>query len=318
MTRARIAWTLLLPLVAACTSGEDPETDDDPPTVAMLAPEQGQRARDHLAVAGTATGMLREVGVRVDGGEPREAEGLDEWFLLLDVSTLADGSHTVSAIAVDEDDRTAESPPISFVSTHAQPPDTTLIAGTVRGSEQELLAGASVSVHEGTRTTASDLNGRYAMVGLDPSEEVLLVGEHPGYAATYMPRFTPGGDSWDFDISLFTQGALDFLAGECDVDRDDGLGTVVGFLVEAPPAEGGFEGAAISLDSSTGEGPCFADASGGFDPLLTHTSEAGVYVFFNVSTGPVAVVASAGGVSFTSFGSESVADAVSVLFGRAD
>lgn len=310
--------TLLLLAVAACTSGEEDDPTPDPPTVAMLAPEPGQRARENLAVAGTASGNLRDVGVRVDGGEPREAEGLEEWFYLLDVTPLADGSHTVSAIATDEDEATAESPAISFVSTAAQPPGTTIVGGTVRGSDQELLAGASISVHEGTRTTPSDLNGRYAMVGLDPAEEVILVGELSGYADTYMPSFAPSGDVADFDVSLFPQGALDFLAGACDVVREDGLGTLVGFLVDAPPAESGFAGAAIALDGATGDGPCHADAAGDFDPARTHTSEAGVYVFFNVSTGPVAVTASAEGVTFFLLESVAAADAVTVLFGRAE
>ena len=289
----------------------------DPPTVTLLSPEPDTRVREYLAVAGRATGTLADVSVLLDGGAPMPATGLEEWFFLLDVAPLADGSHTVSAIATDAEARTAESLPVSFTSTANQPPDTSIWSGFVRNSDQEIVPGALVSDFESTRATPADLNGRYAMVGLPRDEDALLVGSATGYADTYLPRLLANGDV-TFDIPLFSDAALDFIANGYDVTRMPDRGMVVGFLLAPLPSQSGLAGTTLALvGGSAADGPYYTTPAGGFDPTLTETTTSGVFVFLNVPTGPVSVVASGGGLSFSLLPSESVGESVTLLFGRA-
>lgn len=320
MKSASPSLVALLPAVfaalAGCSGSEDPPRED-PPTVTLLSPEPDTKARDYLAVAGRATGDLVDVSVRLDSTEPMSATDLDDWFLLLDVSTIADGSHTVAAIATDDDGRTAESLPVSFTSIANQPPDTSIWSGVVRNSDQQLLPGAVVSDYESTRTTVTDLNGRYAMVGLPRDEPALLFGSAPGHEDTYLPRFLPSNDT-TLDIPLFRPAVLDFIADAYGVVREPGKGTVIGFLIAPLPSEAGYEGATIALvGGSAADGPYYTTASGDFDPGLDATTASGVFLFLNVTSGPVTVTASGGGLSFTLLESESVGEAVTLLYGRA-
>lgn len=301
--------------IAGCTGSEDPP-QLDPPTVTLLSPEAGSVVRENLAIAGRATGDLSGVSVRVDSAEPVPAIGLEEWFHLLDVTSLADGSHTVAAIATDREDRVAESIAISFTTTTNQPPDTSIWSGLVRNSDQALLPGAEVTAFGSGLATVADLNGRYAVVGLPRDQETFLVARSPGYQDTLMPRFLPTGDI-TLDVPLFTDAALDFVADGFDVTRDPGLGMVIGFLLAPLPSQSGYEGAIVSLAGSTSDGPFYTTATGGFDPQLTETTSSGVFAFFNVAPGAISVTASGGGASFTFLGSDAAADALTLLFGRA-
>lgn len=311
--RKWITFTLLM-VASSCTGADDP-AELDPPAVALLSPEAGVIVREHLAVAGTATGDLADVHVQVDAMTPVEATGLEEWFHLVDVTALEDGSHTVKGIATDLEDRTAESLAVSFTSVANQPPDTTIWSGFVRSSAQEPLPGATVTVLGTTRSTTADLNARYAVVGLPPDEEALLVGSASGFQDTYLPRLLASNDI-SLDIPLFTDAALDFVAGEYGVTRQSGLVTVLGFLLEPVPSQSGQAGAVVSLVSGTADGPYYTTPSGGFDPMLTETTASGVFAFFNVPPGPVAVTASGGGLEYAILPSEGAADALTLLFGR--
>ena len=315
MTSSRFL-ALALVATAGCSGSDDPPSED-PPTVALLSPEPDTRAREFLAVAGRATGALTDVSVRLDAAEPVAATGLDEWFLLLDMATVGDGSHTVTAIATDSEDRTAESLPVSFTSTANQLPDTSIWSGFVRNSDQQLIPSANVFVYESTMSTLTDLNGRYAMVGLPRDVPALLLGTAPGYADTFLPRLLPSNDI-TLDIPLFSDATLDFIAGEYDVVRVPDRGTVIGFLLEPLPSPDGYAGATLALvGGSSADGPYYTTPAGGFDVGLTETTSSGVFVFFNVATGPVTVTASGGGLSFSLLDSESEGESVTLLFGRA-
>ena len=316
MRTGRLSILACLVASAGCTGGEDP-LELDPPTVTLLSPESGTTVRENLAIAGEATGDLVDVSIRIDSAEPVPATGLEEWFHLLDVTALEDGSHTVAAIATDSQERVAESLAMSFTTTANQPPDTSIWSGLVRNADQELVPGAQVTAFGTTLATESDLNGRYALVGLPRDQEASLLCSATGYQDTYMPRLLPTGDI-TLDIPLFTNAALDFVADGFGVTRDPGLGAVLGFLLAPLPSQSGYEGAVVALDGSTGAGPFYTTPTGGFDPLLTETTSSGVFLFFNVSPGPVSVTASGGGMSFTVLGSEAAADALTLLFGRAN
>ena len=155
------------------------------------------------------------------------------------------------------------------------------------------------------------------MVGLPRDEDALLVGRATGYADTYLPRLLASGDV-TFDIPLFSDAALDFIADGYDVTRMPDRGMVVGFLFAPLPSQSGLAGATLALvGGSAADGPYYTTPAGGFDPTLTETTTSGVFVFLNVPTGPISVLASGGGLSFSLFPSESVGESVTLLFGRA-
>jgi hypothetical protein len=79
----------------------DPRSDL--PVARISHPAAGARAASQLEVVGTCVDDdgVQSVRVSLDGGEPATARGTDFWSLPLDIATLEDGVHSLSAVGVD-------------------------------------------------------------------------------------------------------------------------------------------------------------------------------------------------------------------------
>ena len=79
-------------------------TSNQPPSVAFTSPAAGATVSGLVTVTGTASdsdGTVQSVEVRVDSGAWQPASGTTSWSRAWDTSTVADGSHTLSARAYD-------------------------------------------------------------------------------------------------------------------------------------------------------------------------------------------------------------------------
>jgi hypothetical protein len=91
----------------------DPKSDL--PVTGISNPTAGIRVGGDLNIVGTCVdddGVDR-VEIKIDGGDWIKAEGKDYWSYILDVSTVADGKHTVSAHGIDINGVTGD--PVSVV-----------------------------------------------------------------------------------------------------------------------------------------------------------------------------------------------------------
>jgi Bacterial Ig domain len=124
--------------------------DTTPPVVTISAPSGGATLGGTVSVSGTAadTGGLAGVSVSVDGGLYQPATGTSSWTDGLDTTSLADGTHTVTARAIDTSGNAAT----ASVSVNVQNADTT--APSVQVSSP--AAGATLSGTATVSGTASD------------------------------------------------------------------------------------------------------------------------------------------------------------------
>lgn len=99
--------------------------DSTPPSVAISAPTSGSSVSGSISVSGSAgdNSQLAQVAVSVDGGAYQPAQGTTAWSFALDTSTLANGSHTLTAQATDAAGNTAvSSETVTVQNTASLPP----------------------------------------------------------------------------------------------------------------------------------------------------------------------------------------------------
>ncbi|HVO30795.1 MAG TPA: Ig-like domain-containing protein [bacterium] len=287
----------------------------DPPSIAILTPEEGSLARHYIAVSGEATGNLARVEVQIDDTPARIAHGLGTWSLTVDVTTIADGAHSVKAIATDHRGRTAETLPVSFISAAHQAANTRILAGGVTGNSTEAVAGAVLSLFDDPAlSTVADATGAYALVGVPLGGEPLVKGSASGFIDTYLYRVGGSADSFGLSVPLYTRATVDSIVSAYGGTWSPGTAVVLGLVVNT--AGTGAAGTTVTLvpPPAPGGGPFYIAADGSLDPSLTSASAAGVFVAFNVpAAGPVTLVASNGAATFFVAGSEAVANSLSIL-----
>lgn len=319
MTIARTARTSIfvalavavVALAAACTGSP---AGGDPPTIELYTPETGAITHHWIAISGVATGRLDRVEVQIDDGSQLEARGTEEWSYTFDASTIPDGSHTVRATATDRRGRTAQTLPLSFISLAHAATGQQFLAGSVTHNTTQLIPGATVSLYDDpAKTTIADLNGHYAVAGLDPGTSKILHGSSSGYFDTYLYRTSGASSGYDINIPLFGQDTIDFLGGGTGATWTSGTGFVLGFLIDS--AGGASVGTSVQLDPPPppGSGPFYLGADGTPDPALTASSTSGIFYVFNVPPGALAFTASNGTASFFTTTSVSVSGAVTLL-----
>jgi Bacterial Ig domain len=133
--------------------------DTTPPVVSISAPSGGATVGGHVSVSGTAAdaGGLAGVSISVDGGLSQPATGTSSWTDGVDTTSLADGTHTITARAIDMSGNAAT----ASVAVNVQNADTT--APTIQISSP--AAGATLSGVATVSGTASD-NAQVASVAV--------------------------------------------------------------------------------------------------------------------------------------------------------
>jgi hypothetical protein len=83
-------------------------TPTDPPTIAIITPEEDATVSSFVMVEGTGQDIDAngKVEVRIDGGDWMKAIGTTSWYLTWDSELTTDGRHTISVRGTDGGDRT--------------------------------------------------------------------------------------------------------------------------------------------------------------------------------------------------------------------
>jgi hypothetical protein len=113
-TVATIEQGLGLPCLAnACTASTLPAFGGGPlaPSVSITQPASGSSVSGTVTAAGTAAAQggasISQVQVSVDNGSPQTAAGTTSWSAGIDTTSLANGTHTITATATDSNNLTA-------------------------------------------------------------------------------------------------------------------------------------------------------------------------------------------------------------------
>jgi Bacterial Ig domain len=189
--------------------------DTTPPVVSISAPSGGATVGGTVSVSGTAsdTGGLAGVSVSVDGGLYQPATGTSSWTDGVDTSSLADGTHTVTARAIDTSgnaatasvsvnvqnaDTTAPSVQISSPAAGATLSGTTTVSGTAADNIQ--VASVAIAVDGGAYTAAQ---------GTTSWSSTLATGSLVNGAHTLTVRATDGsGNVGTASLSVNVQNGL--------------------------------------------------------------------------------------------------------------
>ena len=86
--------------------------DDEGPVITIINPADGQAVSGTLVVTGIASDKYRveKVSVRVGQSDPVPAQGTNTWYHTIDTTSLGEGSHTITIIAVDQWTNVSEKP----------------------------------------------------------------------------------------------------------------------------------------------------------------------------------------------------------------
>jgi hypothetical protein len=147
----------------------DPKSDL--PVTGISNPTPGIRVGGDLNIVGTCVDDdgVATVEIRIDSGDWMKAEGKDYWSYVLDVSSTADGRHTVSAHGIDVNGVTGEPVSVAFnldtikplvkITSHASG---TLVSGTIKlaGTAEDANGIKSLSYSPDNRKTYAELSLR--------------------------------------------------------------------------------------------------------------------------------------------------------------
>src|SRR5580700_8492413 len=127
-TITRRLWLLVLPLAmlsAACsgltsTPSKPGTGDTTPPTVSLTSPTSGASVSGTIAVTATASDNVAVAGVQfqVDGSNLGAAVTTTPYSASLNTTTLANGKHTLTAVATDTSNNKATSAAVSITANN--------------------------------------------------------------------------------------------------------------------------------------------------------------------------------------------------------
>lgn len=137
----------------ASTTTPPPPPDTTPPSVSIFAPVAGSTVSGTSSVSGSASDNVgvSTVQVSVDGGAYQTAQGTSGWNYSIDTTTLANGSHTLTARATDTSGN---------VSTASESITVQNLAGLPSGVIDQLITpeGATIQIYSGvTNWTAQQV-----------------------------------------------------------------------------------------------------------------------------------------------------------------
>jgi hypothetical protein len=187
----------------ASVSVASSNADTTPPVVTIAAPAGGATVTGNVSVSGTAAdaGGLASVAVSVDGGLYQPATGTASWTDSVDTNALADGTHTITARAIDTSGNAAT----AKVSVDVQNADTTPPSVQIASPAAGATLGGTVTV---SGTAADDTQVASVAVSVDGG----------AYAAA------TGTTSWSytFDTSALSSGSHTLTARATDTSGNVG------------------------------------------------------------------------------------------------
>ncbi len=134
------------------------DNTNEPPTVSISSPNEGETVSGSVQVTGTASdpdGSVQVVEVRIDGGAWNATDGTSSWSYTWDTTTLADGQHTIEARSSDGSAHSSIASRTVTVDNQNEPPTVAI---------DSPAEGATVSGSVDVTGTASDPDGSVQVV----------------------------------------------------------------------------------------------------------------------------------------------------------
>ena len=140
-------------------------TDSTPPSVSVTQPAAGATVSGTVSVAASASDNVGVVGVqfRVDGADLGAEDTTSPYQTSWDTLTVANGQHTLTAVARDAVGNTSTSSPVSVTVSNAPPPPGVGLVGAYAFNEASgnTVTDSSSAGNNGTLTGALRQAGRY-------------------------------------------------------------------------------------------------------------------------------------------------------------
>jgi len=198
----------LVNAAAAVQSG--PVVIDEPPTVNLTAPAQGATVEGTVALLAEASDDrgLTAVEFLVDGAlVGTDGSGADGWSCAWDSTSVADGAHTVTAVAVDSaGQRATDSRGITVQNQPAAPATGALSGKVTRDAKPPKAIGGAVltavnSATGETFTGTADGKGSYEMTGV-PVGTYSVTASAPGHVSQTQTATIVAGGNLRLSFSL--------------------------------------------------------------------------------------------------------------------
>jgi hypothetical protein len=244
--------------------------DTTPPTVSITAPPAGSTVSGAVALSAAASDNVGVVGVqfKVDGANVGTEDTTAPYDTLWDSTTVANGPHTLTALARDAAGNTATSSGIAITVSNVAPPVLTVLLGdqVVEPKVDGDTAGAAEAFTFTASTSGSTKQLSLYVDSTSVAKTVIvgLYGDNAGHPGTLLTQGTltaPAAGAWGWvsiPAATVTAGAKYWLA----VLSPSGAGTVK-FRNRCC---GGGTGAEISSSSTLGSlpsiwssGPVYSD-----------------------------------------------------------
>ncbi len=180
--------------------------DTTPPTVSITAPAAGATVSGSIAVSAGATDNIGVAGVqfKLDGANLGAEDTVAPYSVTWDTTTIANGTHSLTAVARDGAANTTTSAAVSVTVSNAAPPPTKVLLGdqTVEASVDFNNAGLA-EAFQTTGSAAGTLSKVSIYVDTGSSATSLIVGVyannngHPGTLLAQGTLSSPAKGAWN-------------------------------------------------------------------------------------------------------------------------
>jgi len=151
-----------------------PQADSTPPTVAITSPAGGETLSGTVTITAAASDDTGVAGVQfaLDGSNLGAESTAAPFAVAWSTSTIADGTHFLTALARDAAGNTTTSAPVSVVVHNAPPPDTTAPVVTLTAPADGATVAGTVAVAAGASDNVGVAGVQFKLDGANLGAEV--------------------------------------------------------------------------------------------------------------------------------------------------
>jgi hypothetical protein len=149
------------PVTVTVSNSTQPPPDTSPPTVSLTSPANGATVSGSVAVSASASDNVGVAGVQfeLDGSALGAEDTSSPYSTSWDTTTVANGTHTLTAVARDTSGNRTTSSPVAITVSNGPPPDTTPPAVS-------MTAPANGSTASGTITVSASASDNVGVAGV--------------------------------------------------------------------------------------------------------------------------------------------------------
>ncbi len=182
-------------------------SDTTPPTVSLTAPAGGATVSGTISVTANAadnSGTTASVQFRLDGNDLGVPDTIAPFSASWNTTQVANGSHTLTAVAKDPSNNTTTSNPVTVTVTNSAPPPTVFLVGeqAIRASSDSNAPGVA-EAFRASATTTGTLTKISVYVDSGSTAAGLVAGvytnvnNHPGTLLAQGTKTSPTAGAWN-------------------------------------------------------------------------------------------------------------------------